>query len=243
MPGLSWVSCIPSLVTIVLRYVATAVQKPQGLMVWAAMNGRGELVLRRCPPKMKALDYQTILGSALSFIRRRYATLPDLLQPITNRYQLSTKPTWHRISYSSSVCRSSRVRFQQDGASVHKARSTARWLQDNHVRMFLGDQTFFCGLVQPPPSPRDGGWPSLTNHPYSDPPGGGSGDDTHMLFISTTIIGFQKKLRLVVSIGWVTRHTTPTFCPCNLVVPGWAPTPTPFETPFPCGNMGRKVCW
>ena len=54
------------------RYLGLAVQKPQGLMVWAAINGRGELVLRRCPPKVKSLDYQATLGTALRFIKPRY---------------------------------------------------------------------------------------------------------------------------------------------------------------------------
>lgn len=56
------------------RFVGLAVQKPQSLMVWAAINGRGQLVLRRCPPKVKAGDYQSILDSALSFIKPRYGS-------------------------------------------------------------------------------------------------------------------------------------------------------------------------
>ena len=47
-------------------------QKPQGVMVWAAINGRGELIVRRCPPKVKARDYTNILNTALNFIKPRY---------------------------------------------------------------------------------------------------------------------------------------------------------------------------
>lgn len=54
------------------KYLGPAVSKPQGLMVWAAINGRGQLIVRRCPPKVKAVDYQAILDSALHFIRKRY---------------------------------------------------------------------------------------------------------------------------------------------------------------------------
>ena len=44
---------------------------PQGVMVWAAIDDKGALVFKRCPPKMKAVDYRGVLGSALPFIRRR----------------------------------------------------------------------------------------------------------------------------------------------------------------------------
>ena len=53
------------------KYTASVTQKPEGLMVWAAMDGKGKLILRRCPKKVKSADYQTILGDSLSFIRRR----------------------------------------------------------------------------------------------------------------------------------------------------------------------------
>lgn len=32
------------------KYVVPTVSKPESLMVWAAMNGHGQIVLRRCPP-------------------------------------------------------------------------------------------------------------------------------------------------------------------------------------------------
>ena len=47
------------------RYVLPQVQKAEGLMVWAAMNGNGQICLGRCPPKVKAVDYQALpLGRA-----------------------------------------------------------------------------------------------------------------------------------------------------------------------------------
>ena len=39
------------------RYVQTTVQKPLGLMVWVTIDGKGRLILRRCPPRLKAVDY------------------------------------------------------------------------------------------------------------------------------------------------------------------------------------------
>ena len=53
------------------KSVQTTVQKPLGLMVWVAMNGKGRLILRRCPTKFKAVDYQAVLTSALSFLKCR----------------------------------------------------------------------------------------------------------------------------------------------------------------------------
>lgn len=51
------------------------VQKPAGLMVWAAMDGEGKIELQRCPPKVKAKDYQDILEKSFRFIKRRYLPL------------------------------------------------------------------------------------------------------------------------------------------------------------------------
>ena len=53
------------------KYVNQAQQQPESLMVWAAINGKGKLSLRRCPKKVKSADYQDILKSALRFIRPR----------------------------------------------------------------------------------------------------------------------------------------------------------------------------
>ena len=65
------------------RYTIPAVQKAEGLMIWAGMNGKGKLCLRRCPPKMRSTDYQSLLGSALSFIRPRFVFLLFCIVPGT----------------------------------------------------------------------------------------------------------------------------------------------------------------
>lgn len=54
------------------KYVHGSVQRPQGLMVWAAINGAGRLVLQRCVPKINASAYQATLATDLAFIRPRY---------------------------------------------------------------------------------------------------------------------------------------------------------------------------
>ena len=77
-----------------------------GVMVWCAINGKGELCLKRCPPRVDAVAYQGILQSAMGFIRPKATT---------------------RCSY-----------FQQDGASVHTATSTMKWLHQNGVKLLNG---------------------------------------------------------------------------------------------------------
>jgi hypothetical protein len=43
--------------------------KSQGLMIWAAINGAGDILLKKCPKKMKADGYQDILIDSLEFIK------------------------------------------------------------------------------------------------------------------------------------------------------------------------------
>lgn len=50
-------------------YTSPTVQRSVGVMVWAAMNSRGCICLRRCPDKIDAPAYQAILGTALPFIK------------------------------------------------------------------------------------------------------------------------------------------------------------------------------
>lgn len=88
-----------------------------GVMVWCAMNGAGNLVLKRCPPKVKAPEYQTILASAKSFIRPRFGAC--------------FRPVITSIFY-----RPTRFKFQHDGASPHRAASTKKWLTSNQIRVF-----------------------------------------------------------------------------------------------------------
>lgn len=54
------------------KYTIGTVSHPQKIMVWAAMDAGGRICLRRCPDKVNASEYQKILQSAMSFIRRRY---------------------------------------------------------------------------------------------------------------------------------------------------------------------------
>jgi hypothetical protein len=54
------------------RYTVPTVAKAEGVMVWAAINSDGEVVIRRCPTTVDSAGYQEILKSALSFIRRRF---------------------------------------------------------------------------------------------------------------------------------------------------------------------------
>ena len=103
------------------KYVTPVQQKHIGLMVWAAMDGKGNICLRRCPPKVNAVAYQDILATALTFIKKRCGQTYFLL------------PRFH-------LHRSSTRTFQQDGAPVHKARSTSAWLRRKGVRVFNGDQ-------------------------------------------------------------------------------------------------------
>ena len=56
------------------HYSIPSVAKPEGLMVWAAINGRGKLIVRRCPPKVNSVEYQRLLASSMTFIKPRYET-------------------------------------------------------------------------------------------------------------------------------------------------------------------------
>ena len=91
-------------------------------MVWCAINGDGDLVLRRCPKKVNADAYCNILQSAINFIRPRYLGKYEKrrLQKFLHR---ATRQ--HRL-------------FQQDGASAHTANRTQRWLASRRVQRFNG---------------------------------------------------------------------------------------------------------
>ena len=53
------------------KYLTSSVQKPEGVMVWAAMKSDGAIELRRCPPKMNSTGYQSVLDASLKFIKPR----------------------------------------------------------------------------------------------------------------------------------------------------------------------------
>lgn len=58
------------------KYVVPTVSKSQGVMVWAAINGTGNILVKRCPPTVKGHDYCDILADSISFIRPRYTSFP-----------------------------------------------------------------------------------------------------------------------------------------------------------------------
>ena len=51
------------------KYTVKTTQRGEGVMVWAAINSKGETCVRLCPKKMKETDYQALLADALPFIR------------------------------------------------------------------------------------------------------------------------------------------------------------------------------
>jgi hypothetical protein len=98
------------------KYLIRSTQKPEGVMVWAAMKADGSICIRRCPSKVNASAYQGILSSALSFIKPRFAL---------TRFGLIFAPF---VSH-----RGAGWRFQQDGASPHRALTTQAWLRRHKV--------------------------------------------------------------------------------------------------------------
>jgi hypothetical protein len=56
------------------RYTVKTTAHPEKIMVWAAINGKGEVIVRLCADGVDAAEYQNVLGSALYFIKgSRYA--------------------------------------------------------------------------------------------------------------------------------------------------------------------------
>ena len=55
--------------------------------------------------------------------------------------------------------RSFSYRFQQDGAALHKAKSTSRWMENNNVRPFNGNNWPPCS---PDMNPVEHIWPLVT---------------------------------------------------------------------------------
>lgn len=100
------------------KCVMPVVSKSEGIMVWCAINGHGDLIIRKCPKTMKSADYtDTILETALNFIAPRYA------------------PTFQNKTTLFTIPRATRYLFQQDGAPCHKSAHTTQWLKDKQVRM------------------------------------------------------------------------------------------------------------
>lgn len=55
------------------KYVQKTTAKSEGVMVWCAINGKGDVLVKRCPDRVDALAYQQMLKESLHFIRPRYA--------------------------------------------------------------------------------------------------------------------------------------------------------------------------
>ena len=99
------------------KFTVPTVAKAAGVMVWAAINGKGDVIVRRCPTSVDSAGYQDILKSALHFIRPRCVSQSSLCISL---FRATVK----------------KVEFQQDEASVHRSRSTMAWLESQRVTMF-----------------------------------------------------------------------------------------------------------
>ena len=51
------------------KYVEKKTQSNMGLMVWCAINSKGKLCLRRCPQRVNAWAYRSILRGAMRFLK------------------------------------------------------------------------------------------------------------------------------------------------------------------------------
>lgn len=116
----------------------------QGLMVWCAINSKGEICLRRCPNKVNSLAYQNILESAMHFIKPRYIFLWRFLK---------------KKNHTFSLLRAFPIRFQQDGASVHTSVSTTEWLKKKQIKLFNGG---VWPALSPDMNPVEHVWPYVT---------------------------------------------------------------------------------
>lgn len=101
------------------KYSLPSVAKSQGVMIWAAINGKGKVIIRRCPPKVNSAAYQDILATAMKFIRSRF---------VRNCLVCTSGTVWYVLPH-----RARRVKFQQDGAPVHQSKSTKAFLTNNRV--------------------------------------------------------------------------------------------------------------
>ena len=123
------------------KYLTSSVQKPEGVMVWAAMKSDGAICLRRCPPKMNAAAYQGVLASAKKFIKPR--CVATYFNSISLMFLFHSGSGW---------------RFRQDGASPHRALTTQAWLNRNKVSRFNAG---FWPPMSPDLNPIEHVWPMV----------------------------------------------------------------------------------
>ena len=103
------------------HYRIPSIGKPDGLMVWAAMNGSGQLIVKRMPKIVHSAAYIATLESAKAFIQPKYAC--------KHFFSRNTKLSHDRME---------RVVFQHDGASVHRSRATQTYLKSKCFREHNG---------------------------------------------------------------------------------------------------------
>ena len=60
------------------KYTVPTTQRSQGVMIWAAMRGDGKILVKLCPPKVKAKEYQAILKDSLDFIQTRCLSIQTI---------------------------------------------------------------------------------------------------------------------------------------------------------------------
>ena len=102
------------------KYTAKSVAKSLGVMVWCAINSKGQIVFKRCPETLNAAGYQDLLGDVLHFIRPSRFVFFGFSSSYTVSLHRATKK---------------QVIFQQDNAPPHTAMTTKDWFKKNGVKV------------------------------------------------------------------------------------------------------------